>query len=203
MQLLGAGSADASRRSGDQCPPRSVAHGCSHLPADPDSPADKPAIEIVCPAPRRASRTTRLAGHRRRDRRPRNVVGHPPPEHAKRLKAVTEFGTYIRATACSIPDYGERYRAGEGISSAFVESAVNQVIAKRMVNKQQMRWTPAVPTCCSRSAPGSSTTTWPTTSAAGISASPTPNPSRRSLPRLRSLPRFFPLSLHGQPPRER
>ncbi len=30
----------------------------------------------------------------------------------------------------------------EAISSAFVESAVNQVVSKRMVKKQQMRWTP-------------------------------------------------------------
>jgi hypothetical protein len=28
------------------------------------------------------------------------------------------------------------------ISSAFVESTVNQVVSKRMVKKQQMRWTP-------------------------------------------------------------
>jgi hypothetical protein len=27
------------------------------------------------------------------------------------------------------------------ISSAFVESAVNQVVSKRMVRQQQMRWT--------------------------------------------------------------
>jgi len=36
----------------------------------------------------------------------------------------------------------ERHRAGEVISSSFVESAVNQVVSKRMVKKQQMRWTP-------------------------------------------------------------
>jgi hypothetical protein len=41
-----------------------------------------------------------------------------------------------------IPNYGERRRAGEAISTAFTESAVNQVISKRMVKKQQMRWTP-------------------------------------------------------------
>jgi hypothetical protein len=35
-----------------------------------------------------------------------------------------------------------RYRAGEVISSSFVESTVNQVVSKRMVKKQQMRWTP-------------------------------------------------------------
>ena len=36
----------------------------------------------------------------------------------------------------------KRYRAGEIISNSFVESAVNQVISKRMVKKQQMRWSP-------------------------------------------------------------
>ena len=40
-----------------------------------------------------------------------------------------------------IPNYGERYRYGEKISTAFVESMVNEVISKRMVKKQQMRWT--------------------------------------------------------------
>jgi len=57
-------------------------------------------------------------------------------------KAATEFGGYIRANGAWIPNYGERYRCGEAISSAFVESAVNQVVSKRMVKKQQMRWTP-------------------------------------------------------------
>ena len=33
------------------------------------------------------------------------------------------------------------HRHGEKISTAFAESAVNQVISKRMVKKQQMRWT--------------------------------------------------------------
>lgn len=31
---------------------------------------------------------------------------------------------------------------GEVISTAFVESTINQVVSKRMVNKQQRRWTP-------------------------------------------------------------
>jgi hypothetical protein len=55
---------------------------------------------------------------------------------------VTEFGGYIRANASCIRNHGERYRAGEAISSAFVESTVNQVVSTRMVKKQQMRWTP-------------------------------------------------------------
>jgi hypothetical protein len=66
----------------------------------------------------------------------------PSPEQRKLSNAVSEFGGYIRANGAWIPNYGERYRSGEAISSAFVESAVNQVVSKRMVKKQQMRWTP-------------------------------------------------------------
>ena len=33
-------------------------------------------------------------------------------------------------------------RHGEPIATGFVESAVNQVVSKRLVKKQQMRWTP-------------------------------------------------------------
>jgi hypothetical protein len=47
---------------------------------------------------------------------------------------------YIENNASFIPNYGERWRNGETISTAFVESTVNQVISKRMVKKQQMRW---------------------------------------------------------------
>jgi hypothetical protein len=64
------------------------------------------------------------------------------PEQRKLLQAVREFGGYIRANAGSIPNYGELYRAGEVISSALAESTINQVVSKRMVKKQQMRWTP-------------------------------------------------------------
>ena len=58
----------------------------------------------------------------------------------KLLKAVEEFHTYIENNANFIPNYGERYRSGERISTGFVESTVNQVISKRMVKKQQMQW---------------------------------------------------------------
>jgi hypothetical protein len=40
-----------------------------------------------------------------------------------------------------LPNHGERYRHGERIASGFVESAVNQVVSKRMVKHQQMQWT--------------------------------------------------------------
>jgi hypothetical protein len=67
---------------------------------------------------------------------------NPHPAPSKLLTAMREFDSYIRANAGRIPNYGERRPAGEAISTAFTESAVNQVISKRMVKKQQMRWTP-------------------------------------------------------------
>ncbi len=49
---------------------------------------------------------------------------------------------YISAlTQAFIPNYGDRYRHDETISTAFVESTVNYVVSKRFVKKQQMRWT--------------------------------------------------------------
>src|SRR5262245_34150284 len=59
----------------------------------------------------------------------------------KLLKAVEEFYTYIERNRAFIPNYGERYRYGERISTGFVESTVNQVISKRFCKKQQMQWT--------------------------------------------------------------
>jgi len=64
------------------------------------------------------------------------------PEQRKLIAALDEFDGYLAANAAWIPNYGERYRCAEPISSAFVESAVNQIISKRMVKKQQMRWDP-------------------------------------------------------------
>ena len=58
----------------------------------------------------------------------------------KLKKAVHKFAGYIALDQASIPNYGDRRRHGERIASSFVESAVNQVVSKRMVKKQQMRW---------------------------------------------------------------
>jgi hypothetical protein len=58
----------------------------------------------------------------------------------KLLKTVEEFHTYIERNRAFIPNYGERYRYGERISTGFVESTVNQVISKRFCKKQQMQW---------------------------------------------------------------
>jgi hypothetical protein len=58
----------------------------------------------------------------------------------KLLKGAEELHTYVERNQAFIPNYGERYRNGERIASGFVESAVNQVISKRMVKQQQMGW---------------------------------------------------------------
>jgi hypothetical protein len=68
-------------------------------------------------------------------------VVHPTERVKKLLKAVSEFHHYIEVNQAFIPNYGDRYRHGETITMSFVESTVNQVISKRMVKKQQMRWT--------------------------------------------------------------
>jgi hypothetical protein len=48
--------------------------------------------------------------------------------------------TYISLNEDAIVDYGARYRSGRRIATALAESAVNSVAARRMVKKQQMRW---------------------------------------------------------------
>lgn len=60
---------------------------------------------------------------------------HPNSEPGKLLTAMRGFDSYLRAHTKHIPNYGERRRASEAISTAFTESAVNQVISKRMVKK--------------------------------------------------------------------
>ena len=70
---------------------------------------------------------------------------HPQPDSAaatRMLKYVRDLDTYITNNAASIVNYGERYRNGERISTAFTESTINYVVSKRMVKKQQMQWTP-------------------------------------------------------------
>ena len=59
----------------------------------------------------------------------------------KLLKTVSEFRGYIDNNRNFIPNYQDRYHYGECISTAFVESTVNEVVSKRMKKKQQMRWT--------------------------------------------------------------
>ncbi|MDM0065009.1 hypothetical protein [Variovorax sp. J31P207] len=62
---------------------------------------------------------------------------------ARQIRKLTlELLGYLRNNSDSLPNYGRRYRTGRRISSAFMESAVNQLIDKRMSKSQQMRWDP-------------------------------------------------------------
>jgi hypothetical protein len=64
--------------------------------------------------------------------------------HITSLKNLThtllETIRYLELIAQSMHDYGKLFRAGQWISTGFVESAVNEIVAKQMVKKQQMRW---------------------------------------------------------------
>jgi len=62
------------------------------------------------------------------------------PGLARLSTALQDLVQYLNANRDSLPNYGKRHRADQPISTAWVESTVNQVIAKRMVKKQQMRW---------------------------------------------------------------
>ena len=62
------------------------------------------------------------------------------PSLKKLGNALSDMVRYLELNADSMPNDGKRYRAGQRISTGFVESAVNEIVAKRMVKKQQMRW---------------------------------------------------------------
>lgn len=47
---------------------------------------------------------------------------------------------YIRSNRGAIVHCGNRHRAGLRVATTLAESAVNSLVGKRMVKKQQMRW---------------------------------------------------------------
>ena len=63
------------------------------------------------------------------------------PNLSKFVRTAHEFAVYIASNTASLINYGERYRAGERISSCLAESTVNAVISKRFAKRQQMQWT--------------------------------------------------------------
>jgi hypothetical protein len=79
--------------------------------------------------------------------RPRPIhdpgIQQEPPKVTQLAKAVEAFRAYIRNNAHLIPNYGERYRYGEAITTSFVESTVNEVVSKRFCKQQQMQWSTA------------------------------------------------------------
>src|SRR6187397_563634 len=56
---------------------------------------------------------------------------------------VTELLGYLERNQDALVHYAARRRREEPISTAFVESAVNEIVAKRMNKAQQMRWSKA------------------------------------------------------------
>jgi len=68
---------------------------------------------------------------------------------AESAVAIAEFDTYIRNNQEFIPNFGERRRKGETISTAFVESTINQVVSRRSRSSRCCGHF-EVPTCCYR-----------------------------------------------------
>src|SRR5215213_8904844 len=53
---------------------------------------------------------------------------------------VSDLLGYLEHNQGALVPYAARRRRGEPISTAFVESAVNAIVAKRLNKAQQMRW---------------------------------------------------------------
>jgi hypothetical protein len=53
---------------------------------------------------------------------------------------ISDLIEYVHANRHALVNYGRRRHDGLPISTAFVESAVNEILSKRMIKKQQMRW---------------------------------------------------------------
>ena len=74
------------------------------------------------------------------------VLNRPSVVDKEGVKLIRRFTKellgYLHFNRDSLPNYGQRYRAGKRISSSFIESAVNQLIDKRMSKSQHMRWDP-------------------------------------------------------------
>ena len=64
-----------------------------------------------------------------------------PPPAEKLAGGVAEFEIYIRNNREFIPNFGERYRNGDTISTALIESTINEVVTRRFVKRQSMPWT--------------------------------------------------------------
>ena len=64
----------------------------------------------------------------------------PPAEQL--LALARPLLTYVRSNCGAIVEFGARYRSGRRIASSRAESTVVSLVAKRMVKKQQMQWSP-------------------------------------------------------------
>jgi len=58
----------------------------------------------------------------------------------KLRRGLVDLHRHLHRNRYSLPSYAIRYRYGMPISTATTEATVNQVISRRMVKQQQMRW---------------------------------------------------------------
>jgi hypothetical protein len=59
---------------------------------------------------------------------------------ARLQRHISELLGYLERNQDMLVHYAARRRRGEPISTAFVESAVSEIVAKRMNKREQMRW---------------------------------------------------------------
>jgi hypothetical protein len=67
------------------------------------------------------------------------------------------LSTYVRSNKSAIVNYGARYRSGRRIATALAESAVNSLVARRMVKKHRCHGQSGPPIFCFRFGPPFST----------------------------------------------
>ena len=113
-------------------------------PSAPSQPAADVTSSSARPAKTRAERPTvaQLSGLTSAAAAAMSLPAASAPAASQNARHAVVSASATSGAASRIPNYGERDRAGEAISTAFTESAVNQVIAKRVVKGQQMRWKP-------------------------------------------------------------
>ncbi len=64
-------------------------------------------------------------------------------EKVRRLPTrCTELHSYVENSEGALIDYGQRYRAGNPISTSRAKGTVNQLVNARMNKRRQMRWSP-------------------------------------------------------------
>lgn len=83
---------------------------------------------------------SRLAGLILSHRLEAEAAGHNTARIDDLYKRFQEFQTYVYRNIGSLADYASHRRRGERVSTAHVESTVNQLINQRMCKKRQMRW---------------------------------------------------------------
>jgi hypothetical protein len=72
----------------------------------------------------------------------RHATREATPLAIGRLRSgVDDLRRLLTVNRDSLPCYARRHRYGLPISTAPTESAVNQIVSRRMVKKLQMRWT--------------------------------------------------------------